>query len=79
MTTPSLRKLSKSTHFLKSTQMVLELSKSDIFQKMTRTGPRIYLKVPCIRIGPKKVQKEVSQMTNCNLAIGMLLGGLIAN
>ena len=40
--------------------------------KMTTIGPRICLKVPCVQIWPKKDQKEVSQMANHNLPIGML-------
>ena len=34
---------------------------------MTRIGPRICLKVPCVQIWAKKVQKEVSQMAKCKL------------
>ena len=35
---------------------------------MTRIGPRICLKVPCVQIWAKKVQKEVSQVANRNFA-----------
>ena len=33
---------------------------------MTRIGPRICLKVPCVQIWAKKSKKEVSQMANRN-------------
>ena len=46
---------------------------------MTRRGPRICLKVHCVQIWPKKVQKEVSQMANRNFSLAMLLGGLSVN
>ena len=48
---------------------------------MTRIGPRICLKAqgPLCPNLSQKVQKEVSQMANCNLSRMMLLGGLSVN
>ena len=57
---PFLSKMqfSEGTLFLKSTQMALESSKSDIFLKMTRIGPRICLKVPCVQIWPTHSKRK---------------------
>ena len=48
---------------------------------MTRIGPRICLKAqgPLCPNLSQKVQKEVSQMANCNLSRMILLGGLSVN